>query len=168
MQPKRRELYRERTGWAPWVHLLLWGAVGGSAAAILLGTTDAADQTAPGRFLAALALLGAGVLIQLLFGGLTVVVEPDAVRAGLGNGWIFRTRIPLDDVSSMEAVTYSPLKEFGGWGLRGGSRKRAWTARGDRALVLTLQDGRKVYLGSDDPAKLESRIRMAMASGRAG
>jgi len=114
------------------------------------------------------AILAGGLLIHVLLGGLTVVVEADAVRAGLGNGWIFRTRIPLDEIDAMEPVMYSPLKEFGGWGLRGGKQKRAWTARGNRALVLTLKDGRRIYLGSDEPAKLESRIRMAMASGRAG
>lgn len=163
MQPRRRELYRERTPWAAWVYLLLWGAMGSAAVGV---AADRVPGGGPGPLMGALAILLAGALIQLLFGGLTVVVESDGIRAGLGNGWIFRTRIALDDVESMEPVTYSPLREFGGWGLRGSSRKRAWTARGNRALVLTLRNGNRVYLGSDDPVKLENRIRMAMASGR--
>lgn len=164
MERERRELYRETTGWAPWVYILLWSAMGGSALAVFLGTGDATDWSEPGRVVGALAILGSGFLIQFLFAGLTVVVESAGIRIGLGRGWIFRTWIALEDVEAMEPVTYSPVKEFGGWGLRGSRRKRAWTARGNRALVLTLSDGRRIYIGSDDPAKLESRIRMAMSS----
>lgn len=166
MEAQRRELYREQTGWAPWVYLLMWGAMGSAALAVLLD--GGASWTDPGALLGALGILASGFLIQTLFGGLTVVVEADAVRAGLGNGLIFRTRILLHEIDAMEPVTYSPIREFGGWGMRGGKQKRAWTARGNQALVLTLKDGRRVYLGSDDPAKLESRVRMAMASGGAG
>ena len=37
-------------------------------------------------------------------------------------------------------------------------------ARGNQAVVLHLRDGRQVYLGSDHPNRLESRIRGAMGT----
>jgi hypothetical protein len=168
MQAERSELYREKTGWAAWVHLLLWAALGGSALTVFLGAGDASEWTEPHRLIMAGVILGSGLLIQILFGGLTVVVERTGLRIGLGNGWVFRTYIPFSQIESMETVTYHPIKEFGGWGLRGSKQKRAWTARGNRAVVLTLDDGRRVYVGSDEPARLEARIRNAMGAGSTG
>jgi hypothetical protein len=164
MDAGRRELYREETGWAVWVYLLLWSAIGGSALSMFLGQGDAAGWTEPGRLGAALGILALGGLIQLLFGGLTVIVDREGISAGLGKGWLLKTRIGWQEIESLESVTYSPFREFGGWGLRGGRNKRAWTARGNQSVVLHLRDGRRIYLGSDHPNRLESRIRGAMGT----
>lgn len=155
MDEQRRELYREFTGWAGWANLLVWGSVGGSAVA----------AWAAGALSVALVCLVSAVFIHVLIGGLLVTVEPAGVRVGLGRGRIFRAFIPFADVTGIESVTYRPLKEFGGWGMRGGKQKRAWTARGDQAVVLSTDDGRRIYIGSDEPSKLEGRIRNAMSVG---
>lgn len=167
MEQGYRELYREVTPWSAWVYLLLWGAMGGSALSFFLGMGDASDWAEPGRLFAALGILVLGGLIQLLFGGLTVVVDRGGITAGLGRGWILKTRITFSEIESLESVTYSPIREFGGWGLRGGRNKRAWTARGNQAVVLHTKDGRRIYLGSDQPARLEGRIRNAMGTAAA-
>ena len=63
--------------------------------------------------------------------------------------------IPFDEVESAHAITYSPLGEFGGWGIRfGGKGKKAWNIRGKRALLLKLKDGTLFYLGSDKPERI--------------
>lgn len=159
MSERGRELYREFTGWAAWVYLLLWGAVGGSAVA-------AAASGSPGI---ALLTMGSAALIHVVFGGLLVTVETGGVRVGLGRARLLRTFIPFADVSEIESVTYKPLRDFGGWGLRGSKRKRVWSARGNRAVRLHLTDGRQVWVGSDEPDRLEGRIRNAMSlAGLAG
>ncbi|MDT8341325.1 MAG: hypothetical protein RQ751_07410 [Longimicrobiales bacterium] len=168
MQAQRRELYREHTGWPLGIQVLVWGALVGAALGIFREGGGARVPPEPGALLAALGAMALAFALHAFLGGLTVVVESDTVRVGLGNGRLVRTRIPLEEIRSMEPVTYRPLRDFGGWGLRGGRQKRAWTARGNRALALTLRDGRQVYLGSDDPERLAARIRMAMGAGRAG
>ncbi|HKK94421.1 MAG TPA: hypothetical protein VJ925_13385, partial [Longimicrobiales bacterium] len=146
-----RELYREFTNWAVWVHVVTWGAIGGSA------------LVTPWPW--SVVLIALGVLIYVVLGGLLVTVHSDGVRVGLGHLRLLRAFIPFADVTRIESVTYRPLKEFGGWGLRGGKQKRAWTARGDRAVVLHTRDDRRIYIGSDEPSKLEGRIRTAMIAG---
>jgi hypothetical protein len=155
MDEQRRELYREFTGWAGWVYLLLWGSVGGSAIAAWNA----------GSLAVALICLGTSALIHVTLGGLLVTVETGGVRVGLGRMRLLRAYIPFGDVTGIESVTYRPLKEFGGWGLRGSRKKRAWTARGNQAVVLSTHDGRRIYIGSDEPSKLEGRIRNAMSVG---
>ncbi len=78
---------------------------------------------------------------------------------GLGHASLLRKRIRYDDILALESVKYSPIREFGGWGIRFAGKKRAWTARGDQAVVLHLADGMLLYVGSDNPLRLEERIR---------
>lgn len=151
MGRNRRELYREFTNWSPWVHVVLWGAVGSSAV------------VAPWPWAGVLLLLGA--LIQFVFGGLLVTVEPDGVRIGLGQIRLIRSFVPFADIVRLESVTYRPLRDFGGWGYRGNRDERVWSARGNEAVLLHTADGRRIYVGSDEPAHLESRIRNAMSVG---
>jgi hypothetical protein len=158
VEERRRVLYRERSGWPWWLNLLLFGAVGGALfGPVLVG--GAAPE--PGAWVFSLGLLG---LVHLLLGGLTVVLEPDRIQVGLGFGRPFGTTIPLENIEGLESVEYSPLRDFGGWGFRGSRDRRIWSARGNRAVRLSLRDGRVVYIGSDEPRTLENRIRGAMGS----
>ena len=63
-------------------------------------------------------------------------------------------------VRGARAVTYSPLTEFGGWGIRWSAKgKTAWTTRGNRALRLELADGKVLYVGSDRPERILPFVR---------
>lgn len=105
------------------------------------------------------------VVFLLLFGRLRVRVLDDAVEAAFGVG-LFRKRIPFERIRKVEAREYSPMGEFWGWGIRARGSKRAWTMKGDRAVVLTLDDGTLLYLGSPAPKPLAERIRNAATAAR--
>lgn len=157
--------YEERTGWAWWAHLLfsvtfiaavipflemaegkLWGQGGGMPIwAVILCLTLG---------------LGLPTAIYLLLGQLRVRVTDDGVEAAWGLSEVIRKTIPYREIQRIEAVTYSPLGEFGGWGIRVGTgRKSGWTVRGNRALRLNLTDGTLFYLGSQRPERLLSWIQ---------
>jgi hypothetical protein len=163
-----RTHYEERSGWAWWVH----GLVGLTflAAAIplfLLATGGVGD--APGQ----MSLSGAAVgivfglalpgFIYGFFGQLRTRVTDTGLEIRWGVLEILRKKIPFSAITKAEAVTYSPLGQFGGWGIRyGGSKKKAWTIRGNRALKMTLEDGTQFYLGSDRPERILSWVTPAL------
>lgn len=157
--------YRERTSWAPWMSAILWGACIVAAFPILTGwqTTGPFAQ----RVLIAVGVLLVPVVVDVLFGGTTMLVGRSGIRVFLGRVPLLSKRIAYAEVRALESVRYGPIKDFGGWGLRGSSAKQAWTARGDQAVVFHLLDGRDIYVGSDNPHRLEERIRM-VAGGRLG
>jgi len=77
---------------------------------------------------------------------LRVTVEPGALRIRF---FPFTTRtIERRAIAGIEARTYRPIREYGGWGLRFSRRGRAYSISGDRGVELTLTDGRKVMIGS--------------------
>jgi hypothetical protein len=64
----------------------------------------------------------------------------------------------MDQVRVARIVEYDSVRDFGGYGVRSGRRGQAYIARGNRGVELELLDGRKVLIGSQDPAKLTEQI----------
>jgi hypothetical protein len=109
--------------------------------------------------------LALGLVIPLgfygFFGELRTRITDTGIFLAWGAAELVRKEIPFSRIRSAKAVTYSPLFEFGGWGIRWGTKgKRAWTARGDRALRLELTDGTFFYVGSDRPERMVPWVRV--------
>jgi hypothetical protein len=155
-----RPIYIERTPWAGWVRAILWGVVTLSAYPVLAGWDT--ELPLPTRGLIAAAVVAFATSIELLLGGLTVRVHTTHVLVHLGRVPLIRRRVPFSAIVSMESVRYHPIREFGGWGVRGWGARKAWSARGDRAVALELEGGRLLLIGSDHPRRLEERIGTAM------
>lgn len=156
-----RAVYVERTPWPAWVRAIFWGLIALICFALLAGW----DTSLPPIVRVPLALLVAGAAAGLnaLLGGLTVRVRHSDLLIHLGSVPFVRRRVPFDEILSASSVTYRPLVEFGGWGVRGWGKRKAWTARGDRAVALELTGGRQLLVGSDYPQRLEDRIRPVLA-----
>jgi hypothetical protein len=164
---KERPLYEERTGWAWWVHPLIWITFLPAVIALTeLARGISGDQgvEALGSNLLMLALgLGLPLGIYSLMGDLRTRVTEQGIDLRWGFLEVIRKYIPFREIDEALPVTYSPLREFGGWGIRaGGKKKRAWTVRGRRALMLTLKDGTHFYLGSDRPERLVQWVHQGM------
>jgi hypothetical protein len=157
---KERVLYEERSGWARWVHplilLTLVAAVIPLTELVKGNIGDGAGEMPP--WAAALSfLVGVGIPVGIysLMGQLRTRVMSDRLDIRWGYLEVIKKSIPLHDVKTADAVSYSPIGEFGGWGIRmGGKKKRAWTISGNRALLLHLKDGTRFYLGSEKPERL--------------
>lgn len=111
-------------------------------------------------------LLGAaavGVGIPLLFAVARLTIEVDADAIEIRYRPFMRRTIRLDSVAAVDAVTYNPLRDYGGWGIRGWSRRKvAYNISGDRGVLLTLADGATVLLGSQRPEELAAAVRAAL------
>jgi hypothetical protein len=90
----------------------------------------------------------AGVLTMRL--STTVTKEDVRVRYGL----LYSLRVPVSDIARAEALLYRPIRDYGGWGLRGSRKHRALNARGDRGVLITRRDGSTVMIGSQKPRQL--------------
>lgn len=150
--------YREYTPWHRLAHAVLWGVTVLACYPILAGWDDDLPGALGRGLLVASILLGVAAIIHVA-GGLTVLVQETRIFLHLGRMPLIRTKIAFADIRSLRSVEYRPIAEFGGWGVRGFGRRRAWSARGDRAVALELLDGREILIGSDHPQRLEERLR---------
>jgi hypothetical protein len=67
-------------------------------------------------------------------------------------------RIGFDELAKCEAVTYRPLIEYGGWGIRYGLSGKAYNVRGKRGVRLEFTKGGKLLIGSQDPEALAKAL----------
>jgi hypothetical protein len=71
--------------------------------------------------------------------------------------------IPFAEIRRVQARTYRPLREYGGWGIRwGGKGRMAYNVSGNRGVEVQLVDGRAVMVGSRRPEELADTLRAHM------
>ena len=134
VSPLFREVQRFRQPW-------LWVLLGGVALLmIVLGPVSWGGLVVVGAV--------AGFIFSLR---LTTEVRADGIYLEM---WpIHRSfrRIPWSKIERYEARQYSPLREFGGWGIRWTPGKIAYNVRGNRGVWIERTDERGVLIGSQHP-----------------
>jgi len=165
-----RPSYVEQT-WAPaWVLVLLWVSCLVGAVTLIYGTYVQGSLGHPfGQEPAPTWLLGGSaalcffipLAITLIACRLEVEIRRDSMHVAFGPVRLIRRTLGYDEITSIEAVTYRPIRDFGGWGIRFRPGKTAWTVRGNRAVRLTLASGKDFYIGSRFPHRLAERIQVA-------
>jgi hypothetical protein len=110
------------------------------------------------------------VAIPTVFGRLVIEVDEEYFRARWGFiGWPQKA-IPLSNIYKSEVISYKPIRQFGGWGIRCGriddQMTAAYTLRGDRGVRLSLTEEikanfiktRSFLIGSMEPERLQQAI----------
>jgi hypothetical protein len=102
-------------------------------------------------------LAGVGLPLFLLSMRLIVEVYPD--RVSIRYVPLLWRQIPFSEIACVQARTYRPILEYGGWGIKGWSRGHiAYNVRGNRGVELKLRDGRRVMIGSQRADELEAAL----------
>jgi hypothetical protein len=104
--------------------------------------------------LAVVALLGALLTLRL-----STTVTNDALSVRYG--FLYKARVPLSEIALAEAVEYAPVRDYGGWGIRGTRRRRALNARGKQGVLVTRNDGTTLLVGSQKPRELLDALALA-------
>jgi len=108
------------------------------------------------------AIVVAAVGALLYVARLTVEVRDDALLVQFYPLHRSPRRFAPSSVTDVEAVTYRPLREYGGWGIRWGMGGKAYSVSGNRGVRLTRAGGRTLLLGSQRPEELERALEAAI------
>lgn len=138
-----------------WVHAIVVVCIGGS-----LVTMFAAPAEAGGWWLS----IPIVILIGLygFFMPMKVSVSSEAMRVRFGHfGWP-RWLFPLDEISNARVVSFRPIRDYGGWGIRQGEDGYCLNERGDSGVRFE-HIGKTYTVGSDDPERLLAVLRTAGA-----
>lgn len=165
-RPILREEQLFRSHWTG--RLMLGGAL---VMAGVLGTSfyqlrcaAPAEQRMPPWFIWILMGLMVVVNIALFYlswrGGLVTEILPDGIAVQF-NGLTKRHYYPWEEIAEIEARRYHPIREYGGWGIRGLGKNRAYNVSGNEGLQLTFTNGKRLLLGSQMAWELEAAARAA-------
>lgn len=68
--------------------------------------------------------------------------------------------ISWDEIQKAEIITYNPVMDYGGWGIRyGGLNSVAYNVSGNQGLQLYLNNGKKILIGTQKPDELQNIIK---------
>ena len=70
--------------------------------------------------------------------------------------------IAFEDIEHCEARQYSPIREYGGWGIRWGRSGKAYNVSGNWGVQLTLRNGKRLLIGSQDAKTLARAIEAGL------
>jgi len=121
---------------------------------ILAGEIDTPEQV--GLFF--IIFLGTAGLIPLI--RMDTKIDQQAIRVRLFPFHLKYRIYPWNEIESAEVRKYSPLGEYGGWGIRYGGKAKGWAynVKGDRGLQIVLNDGKRVLIGTSSPNSMERAI----------
>lgn len=54
----------------------------------------------------------------------------------------------IAEIDRAEYVTYSPVKEYGGWGIRYGKNGWAYNVKGNKGIMLYFKNGKNLLIGT--------------------
>ena len=102
----------------------------------------------------------AGCLIfalSFLTRGLYLRIDESSVKVYLGVLRLRMLTVPLDSIVALEVMTFRPILDFGGWGIRRGNEGIwGYFMSGNRGVLITTDKNKnqKYLLGSDYPDRL--------------
>jgi hypothetical protein len=99
-----------------------------------------------------------GIAFPIFFFSLRLVVEVNEQGVLLRFIPLSRRLIQFDEIERCEATDYQPLRDYGGWGIRGLGNNRAFNVSGNQGVRLQLRSGDVVLIGSQRAADLALAI----------
>lgn len=98
------------------------------------------------------------IFVVLITSRLKTRVEPDGLFVRFLPFHLKERCIPASDIATWEAITYQPILEYGGWGIRYGAKSNAYNVHDNRGVLLKRHNNRPLLIGSQNPDGLASAL----------
>ncbi|WP_242926833.1 DUF6141 family protein [Pontibacter vulgaris] len=157
-----REQQRFKQVWL-WVVILGVAAMSwaGFIYKVILGG-DLGSRSASAIQLAVMAgLLGVGLPLFFYSMKLTTKVYPGLLTVQFSPFHLKAMKIPLHELRNYESVTYNPILDYGGWGIRWSFNGKAYNTSGNKGVQLYFYNKKPLLIGSQRPQQLLEAIRKA-------
>ena len=115
-----------------------------------------------------MALLGVGIYWLFAAMALLTEIRKDALYVRFRPLHLSYRKIAYNDIIHYEVRTYSPIGDYGGWGIKWGPSGWVYNLYGNRGVELQLEKKRNLMIGSQQPEELASALGVAMKQGDRG
>lgn len=99
-----------------------------------------------------------GIALVLVYGGFRTLVTRETITVRMGMLGIRLLKLRTSDIQSAELHSFSPLKDFGGYGIRFNKKMKAYFLNGDRGVKITTRAGKQYLIVSDHPERLATVV----------
>lgn len=102
----------------------------------------------PWYILAVVAIIMALTLGMLSSIKLTTRIDSDGIFYRMTPFHFREQFIPWDEIDAVYVRKYSPVKEYGGWGMRYSRQGKAFNVKGNEGIQVVFKNGKKLMLGT--------------------
>jgi hypothetical protein len=101
-----------------------------------------------------------GVGFPYFFGSLRLVTEVHTDRICIRFFPLHRRFICFEfsDILEYKTITYRPIREFGGWGIRSGPNGKAYNVQGNHGVELVLKNQSRILIGSQQAEQVVAAL----------
>jgi hypothetical protein len=114
-------------------------------------------------------VIGWTIFLWLIYWRLMTVRLVTEVRGGkliVGLRGLWRPRrVSLSEVSSAALVTFDPVRDYGGYGIRSNRKEKAYIASGTQGVRIKLKNGSQIVIGSQRARELSAAVKSTGITG---
>ena len=74
-----------------------------------------------------------------------------------------KKHIKTDDIKYVESVKYSPIMDYGGWGIRYRFKGKCYNVKGNYGVKVFLKNGSNILFGSQKHKELEASLKQVIS-----
>ena len=152
--PEDQQVYFEEE--QPFSQVWLWALMGAETLIVLLPMV-LMKVGIPIIALAALLMLVTLVLMGSL--KLKTRIDDEGVHYKMNVVHWKEQTIPWSDIEQIYVREYSPIKEYGGWGVRYGRHGKAYNVKGNYGIQVVKKNGKRVLIGTQQPDEAAISLR---------
>ena len=104
-------------------------------------------------------LIGIAIPLMFYFFELRTFVTKEGLHYQFFPFHFKKHLIKLDEIEKIEALQYSPLGDYGGWGIRYGFKGKAYNVSGNKGVKVHLTNERNILFGSQKHNELARALR---------
>ena len=130
---------------------------------IIFGTAYYATQGSEEDTTVIVSIICCLIAFPLVFGLLYLRLETRIDEKGIFTYFrpfnFTRKFFSWEDIRECHVRQYSPISEYGGWGLRGiGSKSKAYNIWGNKGIQIVTNDGKRFLIGTQKPKNAQTTI----------
>jgi hypothetical protein len=135
-------------------HVIIWSLFVAAVLFTIYATFGSSPHRGGSLFVVSVVLL----ITLALFYKLTITIKEETLCASFGIG-VIRKRVSVAEIAACESIR---IRWWYGWGIHLTPYGWLYNVSGLDAVAITLRNGRKFALGSDDPHGLAEAVRAAI------
>lgn len=86
-------------------------------------------------------------------------VDSTGVRARFSPPGFFKKYFRWNEIKEIYVREYAPIAEYGGWGVRGFGRAKAYNVKGKYGIQIVTRDKKKFLIGTQEPDKVRRVLK---------
>jgi hypothetical protein len=98
------------------------------------------------------------IVITLLALKLHTKIDAKGIKTRFEPLRFFRKEFKWNEISKCYVRKYSPIQEYGGWGVRGSGKSKAYNVSGNMGIQIITKDQKKFLIGTNKPEEAKMVI----------